>query len=112
MIVSLAAYAVSFLLLPMSPVKFILSVVAAAVLGFVAGWWLFGVTYAQPTNPVTEQAADRTAVTSGYCCFAPGETCAEVSVPAECFVKGGKGFHTRLEVCQNFCTKIGSIKQK
>lgn len=97
----------------MSPVKFLLSVMAAVVLGFMSGWWLFNVTYAQPTSPVLKQAAaDRPTITSGYCCFAPGETCSEVSVPAECFVKGGKGFHTRMEVCQNFCTKIGSIKQK
>ncbi|NOS67658.1 MAG: hypothetical protein HOO67_04820 [Candidatus Peribacteraceae bacterium] len=98
----------------MTRAKLVIVLLLAVVLGFAAGWWLFGLWYTAPVSPVLEQASSSSAlppVTTGYCCRKAGESCVQVENANDCFAPGGVGFNTRQATCNNFCSKIGSLPQ-
>lgn len=97
----------------MTRTKIIIALLVA-LLGFAAGWWLFGLGYTPLVNPVAQQAASsaRPRVTSGYCCLVAGQACEEVENPAACFSAQGRGFNTGKTTCDTFCVRIGILQSR
>ena len=98
----------------MTRAKVVAAILLTVSLGFLVGWWLFGMPAEPVVRPVTHEAAASSArprVLSGFCCLTMGEACDEVANPAECFAQNGNGFNSRKATCDNFCVKIGSLQR-
>ena len=98
----------------MSRTKLLLAVIIAIILGFIIGWWIFGLFYVAPVNPTMQQSSSSAPphVTTGYCCVTPGKACDLVEDAVSCFSQGGKGFNPGQKTCNNFCLKIGVLLKK